>query len=54
MTTYCTKVCISVQKYTKLTFTCDSIATKQTMHHFCVFIVYIHFEMPVFGRHTKT
>ena len=23
-------------------------------HLFCVFIVYSHYEMPVFGRHTKT
>ena len=27
--------------------------TKNT-HLFCVFIVYGHSEMPVFGRHTKT
>ena len=26
----------------------------KTTHLFCVFIVYDHFEMTIFGRHTKT
>ena len=27
---------------------------KKNTHLFCEFIVYGHFEMPIFGRHTKT
>ena len=29
------------------------LSQNKNTHLFCVFIVYSHFEMPVFGRHTK-
>ena len=48
------KVNISVQVVLQIVVTHKTKVTNKSRHLFCVYIVYGHYEMPIFGRHTKT
>ena len=51
---YCTKKIISVQIVHKIVKLVKLRSQHKNTHLFCVFIVYGYFEMPIFGRHTKS